>query len=356
MKFLDHFDAAHSNKLPRIDYDDPFLKQWVNGIEPATYTLIGADSGVGKTSYLDELCILRPYIKAKKEGKKLKIFYFSFELSKQRKMYKWLSFILNLMDNLRVSNRQLANKEDIIGTEEEVAFIKQKARERTAIVQKIMDDINFYDQPMNPTGIYKELIDYAQAHGTIDFKVIGSGKKIIEKYTPNDPDEIVLIAIDHLSLMNEESNLHSKEIMDRMSRYMVMLRNTFNYSCVFLQQFNTSLQSATRKKDIDERSIIPQRVDFSETTFTYRDADIVLSLVKPNDYGLNTFLGPNSNNPWLVPMLGDAFIAAYLMKNRDGPSKKIGLYYNVFKGHEMKSLPLDCPYGFDYDSLLKLNQ
>ena len=72
----------------------------------------------------------------------------------------------------------------------------------------------FIDNIRNPTGIYKFVRDYAQNNGTqhkkkVEFVNNKTGeifeKEIDDYYEPNDPEEYVMVFIDHIGLISTET-------------------------------------------------------------------------------------------------------------------------------------------------------
>src|SRR5579872_3935043 len=68
------------------------INNYIYGTKKARYYLIGADSGVGKSTLVDFMFVLQAYKSAKATGRKLKIFYLSFEIGKADKVARWCSY------------------------------------------------------------------------------------------------------------------------------------------------------------------------------------------------------------------------------------------------------------------------
>jgi hypothetical protein len=68
-------------------------------------------------------------------------------------------------------------------------------------------------------------------------------------------------------------------------------------------------------------------MDFGDSYYNFRDADLVMGLVKPVQYDLKTYHG------WNLEELGQYFIALHLMKNRYGPADRmLPLFMNPVAG------------------------
>jgi hypothetical protein len=153
-----------------------------------------------------------------------------------------------------------------------------------------------------------------------------------------------------------------KGAMDKLSRYFVILRNQFNCTVIAIQQFSTDLMAAKREKALSATGskqsvmIAPQRLDFGDSKTTFRDADVVIGLVKPSDFELSEFQGYDLS-PTKQGGLGGYFLVMYLMKHRQGPSdKKFAIFINYVAG-----MCYDLPQELDsiqpwYDKAAQLDQ
>src|SRR5690606_30033400 len=142
---------------------------------------------------------------------------------------------------IRVAPKDLrSTKEDNILTEETLELISKYK----PYFDKIEEIVEFIDDVRNPYGIYKFMRDYASANGTQHKKIIninGEDTEIDDYYEPNDPEEYVMVFIDHISLISSDSengqklNLH-QSIVKLSSDYLIRLRNKYKYIPVVIQQ------------------------------------------------------------------------------------------------------------------------
>ena len=297
--------------------------KYLFGIQPSTYYLIGAESGAGKTTFTDFLFFFSLYYTCKVQGVPLKIHYYSYEINKKRKRQRLVSYLLYERYKMRISVNDLSGK----------SRRKFKAAELKAIVEvndevkAFMGNIYFHDEPLNPTGVYKELMQFARNNGEfqeeeyiqVTLKEDGTktekpGKRIVG-YKPNNPSEMVVVITDHVALSEHERGYDTKRTIDKHSEYGVYFRNRCGYTWVDIQQFNTELTSAYRKQE-NEHSIAPQRIDFGDSKYTYRNADIVIGLVNPSLYEIERICG------YSVKRFFDKLILSYIMKNRDGEASQ----------------------------------
>lgn len=92
----------------------------------------------------------------------------------------------------------------------------------------------------NPTGIYHTLEKYANANGTTHRKKVeGYDKELFDYYVPNDTEEYVLCIIDHIGLIGTERGMDLRNSIKKLSEYLKIVRNKYNYIPVVVQQQNS---------------------------------------------------------------------------------------------------------------------
>jgi hypothetical protein len=306
------------------------LNKYIHGKHRARYYLIGADSGVGKTTYADFSHILEQYEYVQKTGKPWYCYYYSFEISKSEKIARWVSyFIFKKYGKVMPSNFILGRISGTHPDDEDMRLI----RIAYAYVEQMMKHIVFIEDPVHPTKIFSDLINYHyEKHGKIIRSAPTNEKKqgTVKGYIPNPGEEhaMVDVVIDHLALLHSEQGFDTKQTMDLMSKYAVALRNLFGTTFTMIQQFSTDMQGWHRNsKKINDKIIAPQRIDFGDSKYPYRDADVVLGLVNPYHFDLETYFG------YEVPRFEGSLIGVYIMKNRYGPSSAaVSMFMNPLVG------------------------
>ena len=61
-------------------------------------------------------------------------------------------------------------------------------------------------------------------------------RKQFKSYTPDDPEEYVILLIDHCGLLNTESGMTLRDTIKKMSNYNMELRDYYNLIPVMVQQ------------------------------------------------------------------------------------------------------------------------
>ena len=295
------------------------LVEFIPGIQQSTYYLIGAESSVGKSAFVNNSFVFNPidwWIANKNNTDiKLKIHYYSFEISKEMMLYKavcrkiWLDYGVLLDVNYILSRGKFK-----ISQEHYDLTIKS-----LNYFDEMEDILYIQDIPTNPTGIWHKELTYAAANGkgiTGDYKLDGD-------YIPNNPNLYTLIVVDHISLIKKERGFGTKDLIDKLSEYMIILRNKLGFTPVIVQQLNRAGNDPTRMK-MDKME--PMLSDFKDSGNTVNDSNVALSLFSPARYEMPMHKGykihPNDNG------LNSRYRSLQILKNRDGESDKtIGLEF-----------------------------
>lgn len=332
----------------------PALNRYTYGTHMGRYYLTGAESSAGKTTLTDFAYVLQVYKQCKLQGRKLYLFYYSFEISKMMKKARWVSYFLKVGFDLDIpSDYILGYIPGMLVTDEHM----KKIQIAYAYVEEIFENIIFVEDPIHPTRIFHDLVEHhyekngeVQRHPSTDKKKRG----LIKGWIPNDPRAMTVVVMDHVALLMNEQGFDTKQTIDLMSKYFVILRNLFGLTVILIQQFNTELTSTVRTMKKGEAMMAPQRIDFGDSRYTFRDADVVLGLLKPFLYDVKDF------HKYDITKLMGYMIGLYLMKNRYGAmTRMLPLFLNPIAGVP-EDLPLtpssDLAMGSYYEQANKLEQ
>lgn len=224
---------------------------------------------------------------------KLKIFYFSLEMSKEQKLRQSIcnQLYVKSKGKYKVDPKSLRSVKNPISEEilKEVDGLEDH-------FNKFQEVVTFIDNIKNPTGIYKFMRDYAQSNGTVHmtekiFKDNKTGEeyknKIFDYYEPNNPDEYVIMIIDHVSLLHQEQGMNLHQTITKLSsNYLVELRNRYNFIPVVIQQQSAAQESVENMK---ANRLKPSLDGLADNKLTARDADIVLGLFSPYRHKIKTY-------------------------------------------------------------------
>lgn len=219
-----------------IPFPFPRFSEEIPGIQKGRYIITTANSKVGKTQFTDSIFLYGTFrfVTECKTNIKIKIFYFTLEMSKEDKLKQAISYFLYIYKNLRISPDKMDSiyKNYILENKvvNEIKDIEDK-------LESFLSMVTFVDHTKNPFGIYKTVRDYAHSNGYyvdkegtklntewIEKGLNDEAKKIL-RYVPNNPDEFVIVLTDHISLLTPENNESLHEAMGRFSsQYCLAMR------------------------------------------------------------------------------------------------------------------------------------
>lgn len=247
------------------------------GIRKRMYFLIGGNTGSGKTSFLDDAFVLNPidwYLSpTNKSPIKLKIVYRSMERSRVYKLAKWVIRKIFLEHGIIVPMRELLGwGGHRLSKDHHDLYLLYKD-----YMGHIDDIVEIFDGPENPVGVAKDLQKWANKRGKVE--ELDQFNKV---YIPDNPNEIVIVALDHFGLLKTTKDLTTKKAaIDKMSDEFRYARDFYGYVPVGVSQFNRDISNPIRIKNGD---VEPQLEDFKESGQTQDDADVVVGLFDPMRY------------------------------------------------------------------------
>lgn len=277
-----------------------FRKDFV-GIEQKKYYLITAHEKSGKTQMFSYLFLYTALDYAYKHPDKvrLKVFYYPLEEDEQSIVLRYMSYLLYTLSKktIRISPADLesTNEEHVLSEDILKLLQTEEYRKRFEFFEKCVE---FMDST-NPSGVWFDLNSYAESHGKSIYKEeeyqnrdTGEMKtrKKFDHYEADDPDEYVLIVVDHVSLLSQERNKTLRETINKLSEYMVTLRNKFNYTPVIIQQQSTETADLEAFK---ANKIRPTTAGLSDSKYTARDCNTMLGIVNPFKFEIPTYLKYN---------------------------------------------------------------
>lgn len=298
------------------------LVEYLPGIQQGTYYLIGAESSVGKSAFANNSFVFNPidwYLANKNNTNiKLKIHYYSFEIAKDMMLYKAVCRNIYTKYNILLDvNYILSRGANRISQEHYDLVIKS-----LDYFDEMSDILQISDMNENPTGIWHKELAYANEQGAGIIKH-DNAYEFKGDYIPNDPNLYTLIVVDHISLLRKERGFQTKELIDKLSEYLIILRNKCNFIPVVIQQLNRNSNDPIRMK-LDKME--PMLSDFKDSGNTIADCNVCLTLFNPARYEMDTHRGyvinPGQNG------LGNRYRSLSILKNRDGESDKtVGLEF-----------------------------
>lgn len=318
---LNQIDRGRSGLNKGLPMGFNRLAKYIPNIQQATYYLIGASTKVGKTSFTDDCFMYNPYdfISNNETDMIIDIDYYSFEVEKKLKIIKGISRKIWKDYGLIVDVNSILSRGQNHCSDEIYDLVKS-TRE---YFEPLEDCITIHDIPENPTGIFKYLKRKAETLGEVHNKTItlqdGTTIEKFDKFIPNNPNRYWIIIIDHISLAESERGYNTKETIDKLSQYLVYIRNNYSAIPVVIQQLAFDSMNDERHRS---GRLVPSIKDFGDSKYTTRDASVIMALFNPAAMQMNDFQG------YKIDKLRDSFRNLEILVNRDGmPNINIGLNY-----------------------------
>lgn len=241
MNLKERIDAGIDGKFRGLHNGFDKINRYIFGLQRSSYYLIGGLSGTYKSMIVNYM-LLNAIEDAKKLGINLKVFYYSFEIDRLSNECNWLSNMIYRSSNVLIPTETIKG----LGDNRLNDYQKSIVDSYIPMLESSIANISFTYDPINPTGIYRDLIEYAESVGkTNTIKYIDHDTKTerdkIVSYTPNNSDDYKIVILDHAALLKKESGFETKAVIDKMSEYFVKLRNIYGYTIILIQQFNQGL-------------------------------------------------------------------------------------------------------------------
>lgn len=259
-------------------------------IAKRTSYLIGAATGVGKTTLAQEMFTIDPiewYLNNQSSNIKLSVIDFFMERRQVDYTAKWISRMLFQDHGITLPSQRIIGREYgkrlTVGEHELIKGYYAKLNE-----WEKDDLLIIHEGSKNPTGISLYLEKFAEKHGII-YKKDKADKSIDNilttvTYEPNHANHIVIIVTDNFGILAPEGDGKVKTVVDKASRCMREARDWYGFSNVIIQQLNREIDSVGRHKMPGE--LIPKLSDFAASSQTQNDADVVIALFNPFDYAV----------------------------------------------------------------------
>lgn len=267
------------------------------GVEKHRYYLVTGSAKSGKTQFTNYVFLYNTIMYMYRHpGKiKAKIFYFPLEETQEDVTLRFMVFLLDYLSEgkIRISPTDLSSTDERKPVDQKVLDF-MNTPEFEEIMKIYEDTVTFYDD-RHPTGIFMTVKEYAKANGTLHYNEYSVrdefGKEMVKHtfdyYEPNEPEEYVFVIIDHISLIDTEKGMDLRQSINKLSEYLIVLRNRFHYIPVVVQQQSTETQSLEAFKN---NKIRPTIVGLSDSKYPARDCNVLFGLTNPFAFDMPQYL------------------------------------------------------------------
>lgn len=296
--FIHTFEQGLKGENILLSTGFPKLDEYMTIRKKVSY-LIGAYTGSGKTTFIDECFVFNPcewYLQQTNPNIDLKIIYWSLERSMDEKIARWISRKIFLNHQIIIAPDEILSRK--IG----IKLVKDKemlVRKYIESIREIMDKVlTVHCGATNPNDIYKRVKDFAEKRGKKEIVIVrkSNGYEYFKTiYIPDNPREFVLLVADPVNRIRTEMNskegkrLTKKEAIDKLSEHFIDARDLYGYATLLTSQFNRGIVNPLRLNS--ERGVSPSLEDFKETGNLAEDAEVVLSVFDPSYFKVDDIYG-----------------------------------------------------------------
>lgn len=339
--FISHIRTARTSTSRGLSCGIKSIDKAINLIQPGQSIAVAASNKVGKSKWVREVFVLGPYleeyIKRKEQGlepKNIKGFYYSLESSIIEVMGDCTAYLCHKLygsefDKETILGRKVDNEgEPVRLTKEELEVVE------TCVVnyieplfgvyqgeQKVKDGIwDIITQPENPTGVWKELLTYAESIGEIkhqNYKTKNKQNKLITKKRISGfqykEQKNVIVIIDDVRLLSKERGFNRKENIDKWCEYTIMLCELFKFTIVNIVHTNREEASLESLKYYGSEYYPTEDVTKDSGNIGER-MKIVFTLLNPVKYKIKVHMGKN------VSKYQNRYRSVHLVLSRDTPA------------------------------------
>lgn len=329
-QIIHEIDRGREGLNHGIPFGLPKTEGIIDGVTKETYTLIISNSGSGKTSLALYAYVFKPLMQTLDDDN-FKILYFSLEMNEVSLYIKLLSIYIFETYGIQLSYKEiLSKKKEYILSPEHYELVK----ECKPWIDKISTKLEIYDKNVTAKSMYGIIKSRLAEMGTFtetDTRMI---------YTPNNPNLIYEVIIDHIGLLRANSAKELKAEIDLASSMLVTLRERCGISPVVIQQANRDQGNIERFKQGKSAFTINDAKDSGNTV---QDCNIMLALYNPNRDSLKTYKKYN------IEQLENNFRSLMILKNRFGDCDvEIGM--NFFGGINMFAELPKPDHIYDYET------
>jgi len=317
------------------------FRQDFPGIERGKYYLVSGQTKSAKSQLSNYLFVYNTVLYCYHNPDIIypKIFYYPLEETPENITLRFMAFLLYSLTKgkVRISPTDLKSTDERKPLSQEILDLMDG--EEFKNILDLYEEIVSFEDARNPTGVYKTAKAYAENNGkTIfkDFKIkdefgVEKDVKKFDYYIPNNPNEYIFILVDHIGLLDTEKGIDLRESINKLSEYMIILRNRYSYIPVIVQQQSTETGSLEAFKS---NKIRPTVAGLSDSKYTAKDANMMLGITNPYAFELPEYLGYDLKN-----LKGNARFLEIVL-NRDGQSN--GICPLFFDGaiNDFRELPL----------------
>lgn len=294
-------DRILAGKYNCIPFPFERFRKVYPGVEQGKYLIITANQKVGKSKLADYLFIYEPLFYMMEHPElKVKVLYFSLEMSAKEKFNEFLCHLLFRLDKIHIDTRTLRSVDKPCDPR---IFELLESEKYQTYIRAYEDMVMFNDTDKNPTGIRKFYRNYALEHGHYNYVTTKVTNEItgdvedkqfidpINPYSQDDPDEYRIIILDNAANIEPEKNYNDKRAaIEKVSKDGIVAKKQLNYIFVLIQH---QAQSQEGIENIKLDRMMPTTDGLGDNKTTSRDVNCIIGLYNPFKFNKETHLDYN---------------------------------------------------------------
>lgn len=324
---------VETNKINYVPfYGFNKLQNYIPGVIPGIMYKITSHMGVGKTKISKFLFVYQTVMYAIKYKMNFKVLYFALEESEEEFLDDLIIHLVKRIKGITLNRFALMGTSKIPLTQAELDAVI--AIQPT--VEIFMQHIEIIDNKYTPSEIFSKCKYYAKKWGK--FAKNKEGEDVMDTYTPNDPTQVVLVVLDHISLLSSEYEPKINGFLSdhrTISKWHTDIARKIIAKCwkwavlnVQQQSLESEKQQFTNRGETIINKILPTLDGLANNKEVGRDDYVVMGLFAPERYSLEKYIGYDIKNGSSSDF-GDRFRSLHLLKNRFGhPNKILPLYFD----------------------------
>jgi hypothetical protein len=267
---------------------------------------------------------------------RVKVIYFSIEMGKEQLMDRIIGYWLYIISEGRIElSSNFLNSLNSSHPIPQEALNLMDTVEFQTFMDYIEENLSIHNAVRNPTGIFKECVNFALSRGNVTYKnykftdnMTGhtEEKRIIDTYTKNDPDEYHILIVDHVSLLTPEKAfggvlLNLRETISKFSNNdCIILRDMYKFTICNVQKKRLEKEGNESFK-LDRMS--PSSDGLADSKNTSKDFNTLFGIYNPHKYKVNNYLGYD------ISRFKKKIRFLEIIENREGEGNEtVALYFN----------------------------
>ena len=225
---LHEIDLGREGKNVGFSMGLPKLESVIDGVTKQTYTVVFSNSGSGKSTEVLFSYVYKP-LQEHLDDDKYRVWMASLEMNPDMVFGKLLTMYIFEHYGIEISVKELLSRRRGHVLSDKLYKIVQECQ---PWLEKMESKITIYDKSLNAKVLYSLLLKELEKLGKFTET---EHRKV---YTPNDPDMIFTVIVDHIGICRPSEGHTLKQEIDLISQYLLTLRNMCGISPVVVQQAN----------------------------------------------------------------------------------------------------------------------